>query len=86
MPQRSPGLSVLFSLEVTEADAADSLNVTIMERSDTGTWAEAGSFSAITSTGVYTKHINPLKQNFYLSYKCDDGKFVVNSPTAVKLA
>ena len=86
-PQRSPGLSVLFSIEVTEADATDALNITILHKTSEDTaWSEAGSFSAITSTGVYTKHITSLKPLHYWRYKCDDGKYVINSPTAQKLA
>ena len=82
-PQRRPGLSTVFSIEVTEADAIDDLKVSIMHKDKTDTsWTEAGTFASITSAGVYTKHLTGLKEDIYWRFKCDDGRYVINAMNA----
>jgi hypothetical protein len=56
------GLAALFTAEVTQAVGSPTLSLQIEHKNDNGTWANAGSFSDITTTGVYTKDITGIKQ------------------------
>ena len=84
--QRRPGLSVLFSIHVSEVEAVDALSITIKHKSPTDTtYTDAGTFSAITSDGVHAKHITGVKEQFYWELTCNDGKYVVDSMKAQSL-
>ena len=85
-PQRSQGPNALFSIEVLEVDAVDDLVVSIMHKLSAATsYTQAGAFTAISSTGVYTLHVTGLKRDYYWLYECPDGKYVVNLPTVQTL-
>ena len=62
--------AALFSLEVThKMGSSPSLAVAIEHKNeDDTTWASAGSFAAITTTGVPTKDVSGLKEELRLSF------------------
>jgi hypothetical protein len=63
------GFSAVFSLECTHIKGSPTLTVTVQHRNVEDTvWATAGTFSAITTTGVYTLDVTDIKEIVRLSY------------------
>ena len=65
------GEAALFSIEVTHlfGSSPPSLAVTIEHKNeDDTTWSSAGSFAAITATGLATKDISGLKEELRISF------------------
>ena len=64
-PVASGGPSGLFAVNVTHMVGSPNIEVRIEQRPADGSsssWTTAGTFSAITSTGVYTKEVNDLEE------------------------
>ena len=85
-PQRRKGIASLFSIKVTDKQGTAALSVEIWHWNDSETTKTlAGSFSAISTTGLFTKSITGLKQNYLWLYKIDAAgdpdRYVVDSPT-----
>ena len=71
-PQRRQGASALFSIEVLEMKATANLEIDIWHKnSGDTTYSLAGAFTSISATGVYTKHITGIKQQYYWRYRVD---------------
>ncbi len=63
------GLAALFSLDVTHMSGSPTLSVAVQHKNaDETTWGAAGSFAAISGTGVATKDITGLKEEIRLNF------------------
>jgi hypothetical protein len=65
LPSPRGGAAATFVVDVIEINSATNLNVTIEHRNrGATTWSGAGSFAAITASGVYSLDVTGLKGKY----------------------
>ena len=68
------GLAALFTAEVTQVAGSPTLSLIIEDKNhEDTTWNPAGSFSNITTEGVYTTDITPIKQQVRIAAQLSGG-------------